>query len=97
MPRNLIFEAIFFVSPGRQSYSLISPSITHQPIHTVYVNSLLATLNARDRLREQSAGVVTIHISRLLTRGVDDAEAQESDEKVRYTSRIDRRQWRGLI
>lgn len=94
MPRNFIYEAIYFTSSGRTSSSpLFSWVVLIHLAPSVYLNALLATLNARPVLRQYVTGelISVVHLDSTTTaiRTVDPTDAstlvRESRAKeVRY-------------
>lgn len=98
MPLEMIFEAIYFTLPGCKvtsvkrhlAFALIVLSAFPSICTTVYVNALLATLNARPYLRDQDAKVAILPLGGVVTTVVRTVEISEPDSFRRLKdSRLD--------
>lgn len=74
MPNNFVFIAFYFILPKR-AYPAFSPAAKKSPdysVSPVFLNSLLATLNARDKIRNYgtgTGGVVSIPLNSVISSG----------------------------
>lgn len=69
MPDNFIFIAFYFVLPKRKMAVFSKPKCLLTGVCAVFLNSLLATLNARRTIRETSTGLVSIPFSKTASFG----------------------------
>ncbi|KAF7792770.1 hypothetical protein EIP86_003868 [Pleurotus ostreatoroseus] len=62
MPTNFVFISFYFILPKRKA-GLSKFGIVLTETASVFLNSLLATLNAREKLRDTGSGIVSIPLS----------------------------------
>ena len=85
MPHNFIFQAVYFLLPKRLS-QFFEPSTALIDLmnRTVYTNSLMATLNARHKLRQATTDLVSIPLSVVSSSRPEGSDSSGNRECVSY-------------